>query len=68
MERLPMNKILRRPAVEERVGLSCSTIYVYTAEGRFPKPIKIGKRAVGWPENTVETWLAERAAQTSKAA
>ena len=38
--------VLRRPAVEAMTGLSRSTIYAMMAEGEFPRPLKLGKRAV----------------------
>jgi prophage regulatory protein len=50
--------ILRRKQVEKRTGLSRSTIYLRIQEGTFPKPIKLGARAVGWLENEIEAWLA----------
>ena len=50
-------RILRRPEVETRIGLSRSTIYAMMAEGRFPKPVRLGRRAVGWPESTITNWL-----------
>jgi prophage regulatory protein len=49
--------ILRRPYVEKRCGLSRSTIYQLMAEGRFPRPVRLGKRAVGWRESDVTRWL-----------
>lgn len=52
--------ILRRNKVEARTGLSRSSIYQLMADGRFPKPIQLGKRAVGWLESSVDTWIAER--------
>lgn len=60
MTEYPNNRILRRPDVEIRTGLSRSTIYAMMAEGSFPKPIKIGKRAVGWPECVIGKWLESR--------
>lgn len=53
-------KILRRRQVEERVGLSCSTIYAGVAAGTFPKPIQLGAQSVGWLESEVDAWLRER--------
>ena len=50
-------KILRRRAVEEQIGLGCSTIYALMAEDKFPKPIKIGRRAVGWIESDMIDWI-----------
>lgn len=54
------DKIYRRPDVEALVGLSRSTIYAMIADGTFPKPIKLGKRAVGWRQSDVLTWLDNR--------
>lgn len=53
-------RLLRLPAVKAWVGLSRSTIYAMIAEGEFPKPIKLGKRAVGWRESDVANWLEGR--------
>ena len=53
-------KILRRRAVEEVTGLSRSTLYAMMADGWFPRPVKLGKRAVGWHETEVMNWLQSR--------
>ena len=57
-------KIYRRRDVEHLVGLSRSTIYAMMAAGTFPKPIKLGKRAVGWRESDVLDWVASRTSET----
>lgn len=54
-------RILRRPDVERITGLSRSTLYAMMAEGAFPKPVKLGKRAVGWREADIAAWLESRA-------
>jgi prophage regulatory protein len=54
--------ILRLPTVKARTGLSRSTIYLRISEGRFPRPVSLGSRAVGWIESEINTWLAERIA------
>lgn len=51
------NSILRRNQVEDKTGLSRSTIYQRIQEGTFPRPINLGARAVGWLENEIEAWL-----------
>jgi len=53
-------EILRLPAVKARTGLSRSTIYARIREGTdgFPKPVNLGKRAVGWLASEVDAWLA----------
>ena len=60
----PPIRFLRLPEVMKRTGLSRSTIYVRLAEGRFPRPVALGGRAVGWIEAEVEEWVAERIAES----
>ncbi len=60
MSNISKNTVLRRPAVERITGLSRSTIYAMMAEGDFPKPIKLGKRAVGWRAVDLASWLESR--------
>lgn len=49
--------ILRLPAVKERTGLSRSSIYLKVSNGEFPRPIKLGKRAIGWPKTVIDEWI-----------
>ncbi|WPY94222.1 AlpA family phage regulatory protein [Limimaricola variabilis] len=51
------DKILRRAAVEEMTGLSRSTLYRMMDRGEFPRPARIGQRAVGWRQSAIENWL-----------
>ncbi|TRD22344.1 helix-turn-helix transcriptional regulator [Palleronia caenipelagi] len=53
-------RILRRPEVESQTGLSRSTLYAMIAEGTFPRPVKLGKRAVGWHQSQISDWLNSR--------
>ncbi len=55
---MTITRFLRRPEVELRTGLSRSAIYARMASGEFPRPRRIGKRAVGWLESDVELWLS----------
>ena len=53
-------KILRRPTVSERTGLSRSTIYLRISKKTFPAPISLGGRAVGLIEEEIQTWLEQQ--------
>lgn len=53
-------KVLRLPEVKTKTGLSRSTIYAFMKEGFFPKPITLGRRAVGWLEADLQDWIVER--------
>ena len=52
--------LLRRKDVQIRTGLARSTIYLYVQQGSFPKPVTLGRRAVGWLESEVSAWITER--------
>jgi prophage regulatory protein len=55
-------RFLRLPEVMARTGLSRSTIYVRLEQGRFPRPVSLGGRAVGWIEAEVDEWMRKRIA------
>jgi len=55
-----MPRLLRLDAVKEITGLSRSTIY---ADPLFPKPVKIGERAVAWVEDEIREWIDARIAE-----
>ncbi len=61
-------RILRRPEVLSVTGMATSTLYDAIAREDFPRPVKIGRRAVGWPESDVTHWLDERKAERESAA
>lgn len=54
-------KLLRKPAVLERVPWSDTTLWRQVKAGNFPAPIKISANAVAWREADVEQWIADRA-------
>lgn len=56
-------RLIRRPEVLARVGLSSSTLYEMIAAGDFPEPIPIGRQAVGFLESEVEAWIKNRIEQ-----
>ena len=57
---MEVDVMLRRPEVERRVGLSRSALYHLMSCGLFPRPSKIGPRAVAWSAATIADWLAQR--------
>jgi len=55
--------ILRMPAVQEVTGWTRTTVYKNVKAGRFPRPLKLGERSIGWLESEVDAWQAARAAE-----
>jgi prophage regulatory protein len=56
-------QIVKRPAVEAATGLSRSSLYRLAAAGQFPRPIRLGPRAVGWRADEIAAWIEQRTAE-----
>ncbi len=52
-----MDRILRLPDVLNQVGIARSTLYAWMDDDRFPRPVKLGCRAVGWRESDIAQWI-----------
>jgi prophage regulatory protein len=62
-------RVIRRRQLEARLGLARSTIYdLLRTDPGFPKPIKLGRKAVGWLEHEIDAWLAEQVRKTREGA
>lgn len=57
------DEILRLPNVMAMIGLKRSWIYKAISEGKFPPPLQLSDRAVGWRRSDVENWLSSRTAR-----
>jgi len=55
-------RVMRFREVRGTVSLSRSTVWRKVRDGSFPRPIRIGKSAVGWIASEVQDWIAEQAA------
>jgi prophage regulatory protein len=52
--------ILRCREVRARTGLPKSSLYHLVQVDRFPKPVQLSGRRVGWVEAEIEAWLQSR--------
>ena len=55
-----MSNLLTRREVESRFGISKTTVYRLMQCGAFPKPVRIGVRAVRWDESEIAEWVKSR--------
>ncbi len=55
-----MPRLLTLRDVTAATALSRSAVYALMAESRFPKPIRVGNRAVRWVEQEVRDFIASR--------
>lgn len=51
---------LRLPSVVQMTGLGRSTIYKLSSQKRFPAPVRLTARAVGWRRVDIERWSEAR--------
>lgn len=54
--------------VSRRVGLGRSAIYDMMARGGFPRPYRLGAKAVRWSEAEIEKWISNLQKSTGAAA
>ncbi len=62
-------QLIRLPEALSRTGLSRSGLYAAVASGSFPRPVKLGPnaRAIAWPANEIDAWIADRIAEREAA-
>ncbi len=61
-------RFLRLPEVMERVGLKHTQIYDRMSEGKFPRSVRVGDRAVAWVEDEIDAYQEACIAQRDSAA
>ena len=57
---ITVKHLLSRQSVLKRIPFSGATLWRAIAAGRFPRPIRLGKRRVAWVESEIADWLAAR--------
>jgi prophage regulatory protein len=54
-----IDRLIRMQEITEISGKSKSAINRDVAEGTFPAPLRIGKRAVAWKASHIAKWMNE---------
>ncbi|MBH2809242.1 AlpA family transcriptional regulator [Serratia liquefaciens] len=58
--------LIRLPTTLSRTGISKAWAYKLIAQGRFPKPVKIGDRAIAFVESEIDEWIDQRISESRK--
>ena len=53
-------RMLRLKQVRDKTGMSQSCIYRAMSDAGFPRPARVGARAVAWLESEIDAWLRDR--------
>lgn len=56
--------LIRMPETMRRTGYGRAWIYRLIAQGRFPKPVKIGSRSIAFVESEIDEWINQRIAES----
>jgi len=59
-------RILRKPELIKKIGLSDVTIWRMEKSGNFPKRFSLGGKAVGWLRSEVEIWINQKVAMRDR--
>src|ERR1035437_5915401 len=54
VRRVTNERILRLPALSEKIGRAGPTIWKDVHDGIMPPPIRLGGRSVGWKESEID--------------
>lgn len=54
-------RIIRKPEVLAKVGVSDATVRRLELAGRFPKRLRLGPNSVGWLSTEVDEWIERKA-------
>jgi prophage regulatory protein len=60
-------QIVRKADLANQLAVSTKWLERESAAGRFPKPIQLSTRSVGWLLSDVDAWLAAKAAARNAA-
>ncbi len=55
-----VRSFIRLPEVMRRTGYSKAWLYRLINQNRFPKPVKIGERAIAFVEGEIDDWITQR--------
>ncbi len=58
--------MLRRKDVRTITGLPASSMYALIKKGQFPPGVKLSTKAVGWPSDVLDAWIASRIAASNE--
>ncbi|KVS36284.1 transcriptional regulator [Burkholderia vietnamiensis] len=54
------HRILRRAEVEAKTGFKRAHLYALMKQGKFPKAMRLGVRAIGWDSVEIDQWITDR--------
>ena len=60
-------QLLRLPQTLAKTGLTRTALYAAVNAGTFPKPVRIGLKAIAWPDHELDAWIEGRISERADA-
>ena len=54
-----MEQIISIPKMEKLVNRDYKTLWTWCKNGKFPQPVRVNSRAIGWTETSYQKWLSD---------
>ncbi len=51
-------RVLRVKDVLTRIAVGRTKFHEMRRDGQFPPPVRLGARAIGWTESSIDGWIA----------
>ena len=51
---------LREKEVCEYISVTRAVLNTWRREGKFPNPIRLGTKAIGWKRQDIDNWIESR--------
>lgn len=58
--KLPIEGFVRVGSLANILGVSVSTIWVWSRAGKLPKPVKLSERVTAWRAEEVRDWMYKK--------
>lgn len=62
---LNQSQIIKTQELVQLLSISTTTLWRLRKENRFPEPIKLTERLIGWKIETIENWINDNAPNTN---
>ena len=54
---IPLTRMLRRKEVLHLTGIGQSHMYQLISDGKFPRPVPLEGKTVGWVDTEIQQWI-----------
>ena len=59
-DKYPSEQYLQPKQVAALLGISQSTLWLWTKQNKLPSPVRLGNKATRWTAGQIRTWQASR--------